>query len=74
MKAGFIGLGALGRAMAQHLIEADVEMVVWNRTLAKTQGLNASVAESPANVIGQAPHVFINLTRQPGRRSCLDSR
>lgn len=62
MKAGFIGLGALGHAIAQHLIETGVELVVWNRTLAKTQGLNASVAESPANVIDQAPHVFINLT------------
>ncbi len=61
MKAGFIGLGALGRAMAQHLIEEGVELVVWNRTLAKTQGLNASVADSPANVIDQAPHVFINV-------------
>jgi 3-hydroxyisobutyrate dehydrogenase len=61
MKAGFIGLGALGRAMAQHLIEEGVELVVWNRTLAKTQGLHASVADSPASVIEQAPHVFINV-------------
>jgi 3-hydroxyisobutyrate dehydrogenase len=61
MKAGFIGLGALGKAMAQRLIEQGVELVVWNRTLTKASDLDASVANSPRDVIGQVPVVFVNV-------------
>jgi 3-hydroxyisobutyrate dehydrogenase len=61
MKAGFIGLGALGQAMAQRLIEQGVELVVWNRTIAKASDLNASVATSPRDVIAQVPVVFVNV-------------
>ena len=61
MKVGFIGLGTLGKAMAQRLIEQDVELVVWNRTLEKADGLNATVASSPAGVIARVSLVFLNL-------------
>lgn len=61
MKAGFIGLGTLGKTMAQRLIEQGVELVVWNRTLEKADGLNATVATSPAGVIARVPLVFLNL-------------
>lgn len=62
MKAGFIGLGALGKAIAQHLSAEGVELVVWNRTISKVQGLQAAVADSPACVIDQTPVVFINVS------------
>lgn len=61
MKAGFIGLGTLGRAIAQRLIDQGVELVVWNRTIEKAERLGATVASSPAAVITQTPLVFLNL-------------
>jgi 3-hydroxyisobutyrate dehydrogenase len=61
MKAGFIGLGTLGKAMAQRLIAQGVELVVWNRTIAKASDLNARVATSSRDLIAQVPVVFVNV-------------
>lgn len=49
MTTGFIGLGNLGRAIAQRLIDCGEELVVYNRTASKSEGLKARVA---ANVDG----------------------
>lgn len=51
MKVGFIGLGGMGRAMAQNLLSAGHELVVYNRTHSRAQELcdqGARIAESPA--------------------------
>ncbi len=51
MKAGFIGLGNMGRAMAFNLIRAGHELVVYNRTRRRADELaseGAVVAASPA--------------------------
>ena len=48
MKVGFIGLGNLGRPMAERLLSQGVELMVWNRTLSKADGLSAEVAYRPA--------------------------
>ncbi len=51
MKLGFIGLGAMGRAMAQNLLSVGHELTVYNRTRATVEPLReqgAKVAESPA--------------------------
>ncbi len=61
MNAGFIGLGVLGRTIAQRLIDQDVALTVWNRTPGKAEGLRADVAASPAEVIARTPVVFLNL-------------
>lgn len=61
MKAGFIGLGNLGKAMAQRMISQGVELTVWNRTPEKTQDLEADVADSPADLIENVPLVFVNV-------------
>jgi 3-hydroxyisobutyrate dehydrogenase len=50
MKAGFIGLGKIGKPIARHLIDAGVELTVYNRTTEKAAGLSAAIAESPAQV------------------------
>ena len=50
---GFVGLGQMGRPMAQRLLEAGHEVVVWNRTRAIAEALEegaASVAQSPLEV------------------------
>src|SRR5262252_428014 len=50
MKAGFIGLGNMGRAMASNLIRAGHELVVYNRTRSRADELagHAAVAAAPA--------------------------
>ncbi len=50
MKVGFIGLGAMGRAMARNLLKAGHEVTVYNRTRARAEELardGARVASSP---------------------------
>jgi len=51
MDIGFIGLGKMGRGMAQNLIHAGHAVTVWNRTASRAdelQKLGAHVAASPA--------------------------
>lgn len=61
MKAGFIGLGNLGRAMAKRLISEGVDLTVWNRTKEKASDLGVEIADSPAALISGADVVFLNL-------------
>ncbi|MGB5107820.1 MAG: NAD(P)-dependent oxidoreductase [Candidatus Zixiibacteriota bacterium] len=44
MPVGFIGLGHLGKAIAQRLIDCGEELLVYNRTAAKAEGIKAKRA------------------------------
>ena len=51
MRAGFVGLGAMGRGMARSLLRAGHEVTVWNRTRERAEALakeGAAVARTPA--------------------------
>jgi 3-hydroxyisobutyrate dehydrogenase len=61
MRAGFIGMGNLGRAMAGRLREQGVELSVWNRTPEKAHALGLPLADSPAALIGDVPAVLLCL-------------
>lgn len=62
MKAGFIGLGNLGRAIAGRLIEQGVELTVYNRTPEKAEGIGAAiVADSPKEVFETTDITFLCL-------------
>ncbi len=64
MKAGFIGLGAMGSAMARNLIKAGHELVVYNRTRSRAeelQPLGAKIAVTPGEVAAQAEAVITML-------------
>lgn len=61
MKAGFIGLGTLGKTIANRLIESGVTLTVWNRTMEKATGLKAQTADSPAALTETAEVIFLNL-------------
>ncbi|ASJ01466.1 NAD(P)-dependent oxidoreductase [Thermococcus gorgonarius] len=56
---GWIGLGHIGRAMAERLSE-EYELIVWNRTLEKAKGFR-NVAKSPEEVVEKADIVFLSL-------------
>ncbi|MDH3287772.1 MAG: NAD(P)-dependent oxidoreductase [Betaproteobacteria bacterium] len=49
MKIGFLGLGQMGRAMAERLIETGHELIVYNRTRAPAEVLEAKGAEVAAD-------------------------
>jgi 3-hydroxyisobutyrate dehydrogenase-like beta-hydroxyacid dehydrogenase len=51
MRAGFVGLGAMGQGMARSLVRAGHEVTVWNRTRERAEALakdGAKVAATPA--------------------------
>lgn len=72
MKAGFIGLGALGKAMAQRLIVEGVDLTVWNRTMEKTLGLGVPIAETPADLLRDNEIVFLSLFDSSAVESVLN--
>lgn len=47
---GLIGLGKMGRAIAERLVETGESLVVWNRTAGRAEGLQAKEAATPADV------------------------
>ena len=54
---GFIGLGIMGRGMAQNLLKAGFPLTVWNRTRSRMDELVAAGAQagnSPADVASQS--------------------
>jgi 2-hydroxy-3-oxopropionate reductase len=65
-KVGFVGLGIMGIAMARNVLKAGHELVVYNRTRAKAEGLaghGAEVADSPKEV---AERSNVIITMLPG--------
>jgi 3-hydroxyisobutyrate dehydrogenase len=61
MKAGFIGLGHLGRAIVGRLAEREHSLIVWNRTAGRAAGLPCTEAASPLAVAGEAEIIFLCL-------------
>jgi 3-hydroxyisobutyrate dehydrogenase-like beta-hydroxyacid dehydrogenase len=64
---GMIGLGLMGKPMAQNLLKADYPLVVWNRTAAKAKELGAAgakVAASAREVAAQCD-VLITIVSDP---------
>lgn len=54
MKIAFIGLGNMGHGMAQNLIKAGYQLTLWNRTRSRADGLDAKVANTPADAARDA--------------------
>lgn len=61
MKVGFIGLGIMGHAMANNLLKAGHELVIYNRTKDKAKDLilaGATWADSPRLAAAQVTTLF----------------
>lgn len=68
IKLGYIGLGLMGKAMAQNLLKAGFPLVVHNRSQAAVDELvsaGASSANSPSEVAEKSDVVFTNLPDSP---------
>jgi 3-hydroxyisobutyrate dehydrogenase len=65
MRIGIAGLGRLGSAIAERLLECGRELVVWNRTPEKAQPLvqrGAMATATPAELASQADIILTVLT------------
>jgi 3-hydroxyisobutyrate dehydrogenase len=65
MKVGVAGLGRMGSAIAQRLIEVGHEVVVWNRNETKTKplaDLGAAVAATPSELAARVEAIITILT------------
>ena len=56
---GFIGLGTLGRTIAERLISKGEDLIVWNRTPEKAKGLKAKVAQNPKDLAEKVDIIFV---------------
>lgn len=64
MRVAFLGLGVMGSRMAAHLARKGFEVVVWNRTRARTEELvsrGAKLAKSPKDAAAQADVICTSL-------------
>lgn len=62
MKVGFIGLGVMGRPMAQHLQRAGHDLHVWARRPESLTDLSATVCATPAELGRACEVVFTVIT------------
>lgn len=64
LTVGLIGLGNMGTAMAERVLDAGHQLVVYNRSPGKTDALKARgavVAETPSELVGQVEVVLTSL-------------
>ncbi|ADO72682.1 NAD(P)-dependent oxidoreductase [Stigmatella aurantiaca] len=74
MKVGLIGLGNMGRGVAQNLLNAGHELVVYNRTRAKAepfQAKGARIAGTPQEAARGAEAVFSILADDPALEAAV---
>ncbi|MCA1719373.1 MAG: 2-hydroxy-3-oxopropionate reductase [Actinobacteria bacterium] len=68
-RIGFVGLGIMGQPMAQNLVEAGHELVLYNRTREKAEELanegGAEVADSPKEVAEKSDVIITMLPDSP---------
>ncbi|MDE3139629.1 MAG: NAD(P)-dependent oxidoreductase [Acidobacteriota bacterium] len=62
---GWLGTGRMGQAMARRLLQAGVEVMVWNRSVEKTQGLLEEGASRAAELseLARREVVFVMVAR-----------
>ena len=68
IRIGYIGLGTMGGAMAENLIRAGYSLIVYNRTVSKTEkliALGSSLAATPAEVARKSEVIFVNVSDTP---------
>ena len=72
---GVVGLGAMGSRIARRLLEADHDVLVWNRTAEKKAplvSLGATDMESPAEAARRAGAVITMVSDPAALRSVVD--
>ncbi len=73
MPVGFIGLGNLGKTMAGRLLSENTDLVVWNRSKSRAEGMNAPTAKNPAELITMSEIVILSLSDSNAVQAVLES-
>jgi 3-hydroxyisobutyrate dehydrogenase-like beta-hydroxyacid dehydrogenase len=73
MRVGFIGLGAMGQAMAQHLVKAGHDVRVWNRTPERARPLVAAGATRAKTVAEACDEAAVVLTMLADDAALIDA-
>lgn len=76
-RVGFAGLGLMGRPMARNLLRGGADLVVWNRTAARSEelvALGAVVAADPGDLFARARTVVLMLADGAAVDEVLDRR
>ena len=76
MRIGIAGLGRMGSAMAERLIEVGHELTVWNRSPAKMQPLvdmGAAPAATAAAAVEASPVVLVNIDDYSSTRALFEA-
>ena len=73
MSVGFIGLGNLGKAIANRLVSEGVKLTVWNRSKQNARDFGVPLAESPAAVVSSADITFLCLADSNAVKAVLES-
>jgi 3-hydroxyisobutyrate dehydrogenase len=60
-RVAVLGTGTMGAPMARRLAESGHDVVAWNRTRSKAEGLGASVTDTPAEAVADADVVITML-------------
>ncbi|ERT05882.1 NAD binding domain of 6-phosphogluconate dehydrogenase family protein [Lyngbya aestuarii BL J] len=74
MKVGLIGTGLMGQPMALRLVEANLEVMAYNRTASKLDPLKADgvqVADSPQSLIAASECIILMLADAPAIETVL---
>ena len=71
---GILGLGLMGTAMAERLLEAGYRVRVWNRTPEKSTGLIAKGAVWSDRLFAECPRIVVSLYSSEVVRVVLDPR
>lgn len=62
MRVALLGLGAMGRPLAENLAGSEHDLVVWNRTPSRAEDLDADVADSPRTAAEEADLILTMLS------------
>jgi 3-hydroxyisobutyrate dehydrogenase len=66
MTIGLIGIGNMGRNIAEHLVDEGQALLLWNRTRAKAESvIGAQVADRPVNV-AQGADIILSILANDG--------
>lgn len=71
MRVGFIGLGQMGRPIAEHIVAAGHDVVAWNRTPEKADGLGVELATTPGDAARGADVLVTMLSDDAAVRAVL---
>ncbi|MGH2514686.1 MAG: NAD(P)-dependent oxidoreductase, partial [Ktedonobacterales bacterium] len=73
-RVGFIGLGHMGSAMAQRLLDAGYPLTVYDRTQARAQRVGqqgASVAQAPTDLAARCDVVMVCVTDDAAQQQVM---